>query len=481
MVGENREEGDGQAPAADLGGGLGSALESALLRNSAERAIRYLEQLPSRRVSPDAAALANLVQLGGALNEDPTPAHEVLELLDRVGSAATVATSGGRFFGFVIGGTLPAPLAANWLAGAWDQSASSWTASPVAAALEEIALGWLVELLRLPPTCGGAFVTGASMANFTALAAARHALLERAGWDVEADGLMGAPALSVLVSAEAHPSVRKALGLLGLGRDRVTVVPVDSQGRMRPEGIPKPDALTVICAQAGNVNSGAVDPLGAICEIAAPTGAWVHIDGAFGLWASTSPSLAPLLDGVEGADSWSTDAHKWLNVPYDSGLAFVRDPEPLRLAMAVSAAYLAVDPGRQPKDYTPELSRRARGIEVWTALRSLGRRGVAELVERSCAQARRLADGLRDAGYAILNEVVLNQVLVDFGDPETTRRVIGAVQEEGTCWCGVTEWQGHTAMRISVSSRATTDEDVARSLQAMLAAADGSGRADPGQ
>lgn len=481
MVGEAPEPGDGQPPAPDWGGGLGRPPDAVLLRDAAERAIRYLEQLPLRRVSPDATSLSNLGRLGGTLNEDPTPAGAVLELLDQVGSRATMATSGGRFFGFVIGGTLPASLAANWLAGAWDQSASSWTASPVAAALEEIALGWLLDLLGLPPTCGGAFVTGASMANFTALAAARHALLERAGWDVEADGLMGAPGLRVMVSAEVHPSVRKALGLLGLGRDRVTLIPTDSQGRMRPEAIPQPDALSVICAQAGNVNSGAVDPLPAICEIAAPAGAWVHIDGAFGLWASAAPSLAPLLKGVDGADSWSTDAHKWLNVPYDCGLAFVRDPEPLRLAMAVSAAYLAVDPGRQPRDYTPELSRRARGVEVWAALRSLGRRGVAELIERSCAQARRLADGLRDAGYEILNEVVLNQVLVDFGDPETTRRVIAAVQQEGTCWCGGTEWQGRTAMRISVSSQATTDEDVVRSLRAILAAAQTSGRAQPGR
>jgi glutamate/tyrosine decarboxylase-like PLP-dependent enzyme len=446
-----------------------------LLRDAAERAIHYLEQLPRRRVSPAATALANLVQLGGALNDDAIAAEKVLELLDRVGSAATMATSGGRFFGFVVGGTLPAPLAANWLAGAWDQSASSWTASPVAAALEEVTLGWLLDLLRLPPTCGGAFVTGASMANFTALAAARHALLQRAGWDVEADGLMGAPELRILVTSEAHPSVRKALGLLGLGRDRVTVIPTDSQGRMRPEAIPAPDGLTIICAQAGNVNSGAIDPLGAVCEIAAPSRAWVHVDGAFGLWASAAPSLAHLLEGVAGADSWSTDAHKWLNVPYDSGLAFVRDPEPLRSAMAMSAAYLAVDPGRQPKDYTPELSRRARAVEVWAALRSLGRRGVAELVERSCAHAQRLAEGLSFAGYAILNEVALNQVLVDFGDPETTRRVIAAIQEDGTCWCGGTEWQGRIAMRISVSSWATTEEDVTRSLRAMLAAAQRAG------
>lgn len=439
-----------------------------LLSEAAERAVRYLEGLDSRGVAPVAGAIERLKKWDEPLPDGPTDPETVVALLDEIGSPATMAMAGPRFFGFVIGGALPAALAANWLAGAWDQNTSLSAVTPGTALLERIALRWLLDVLGLPPTCGGAFVTGATMANVTALAAARHAVLAGVGWDVEAQGLFGAPPVTVVVGAEAHPSALKALGLLGLGRTRVVTVPVDGQGRMRAEALPPLAGPTVVCIQAGNVNTGAFDPAPEICRRARAAGAWVHVDGAFGLWAAAAPARAHLAAGVGEADSWATDAHKWLNVPYDSGLAFVRDPEALRAAMAVSAAYLPAGESRNPADYTPELPRRARGVEVWAALRSLGRAGLADLVERTCRHAARFAEGLRAAGYQVLNEVVLNQVLVSFGDAETTRRVIAAIQADGTCWCGGTVWQGHVAMRISVSSWATTESDVERSLEAML-------------
>ncbi|HYL20249.1 MAG TPA: aminotransferase class V-fold PLP-dependent enzyme [Gemmatimonadales bacterium] len=439
-----------------------------VLRLAADRALGYLRQLEGRGVAPTPGALARLAELNEPLPERPGDAAEVIRLLDDVGSPATVASAGGRYFGFVIGGSLPAALAANWLAGAWDQNAGPVVASPIAAALEVVAERWLRDVLTLPASAAAAFVTGATMANFSCLAAARHAVLARAGWNVEADGLAGAPPVTVVVGAEVHPSVLKSLGLLGFGRERVVRVAVDRQGRMRADALPPLAAPTIVCVQLGNVNTGACDPVGAIAARARDAGAWVHVDGAFGLWAAAAPTRAHLVDGLAAADSWATDAHKWLNVPYDSGLAFVRDAEALRAAMAVSAAYFPESEARQPDDYTPELSRRARGIEVWAALRTLGRVGLAELVERTCRHAAHFADGLRAAGYEILNEVVLNQVLVSFGDDARTRRVIAAIQTDGTCWCGATVWQGRGAMRISVSSWATTDADVERSLAAML-------------
>jgi glutamate/tyrosine decarboxylase-like PLP-dependent enzyme len=420
-------------------------------------------------VAPDDDAVAALERLRVPLPAGPSDPAEALRQLDEAGSSATMAMAGGRFFGFVIGATLPVTVAASWLATAWDQNTGLWNVTPGTSVLEEVALAWLVELLDLPPGTGGAFVTGATVANFTALAAARHAVLERAGWDVEAQGLFGAPPITVVTGAEAHPSVLKSLGLLGLGRARVVSVPVDGQGRMRAEALPPLAGPTIVCAQAGNVNTGAFDPLEAIVAHARGTGAWVHVDGAFGLWAAASPAHAPLLAGAGGADSWATDAHKWLNVPYDCGLAFVRDPHPLRAAMAVKAEYLPTEtPHRNPSDHTPELSRRARGVEVWAALRTLGRAGVQELVERCCRHARRFATGLRAAGFEVLNDVVLNQVLVSFGDAAATERVVAGVQREGTCWCGGTVWQGRAAMRISLSSWATTDEDVDRSVAAVI-------------
>jgi len=361
---------------------------------------------------------------------------EVLALLDDIASPATVATTGGRYFGFVIGGSLPAALGANWLAGAWDQNASMQVMSPVAAKLEEIVLEWIVDVLGLPSGSGAGFVTGTTMANFSALAAARTALLKRAGWDVEEDGLFGAPPIHVVVSDEVHVSVLKALSMLGLGRSRVTRVPVDDQGRIRLDALPPLDDQTLVCVQAGNVNTGAFDPAGEICARAHEAGSWVHVDGAFGLWAAVSSLYAPLLAGAGSADSWAIDCHKRLNVPYDSGIAVVRTPENLHTAMTLSAAYLTPSDGREPWHYAPEASRRARGVELWAAMRSLGRSGLREMIERNCRQAKVFAERLHKARFAILNNVVLNQVLVSFGSAEDTRRVITDIQNDGTCWCG---------------------------------------------
>lgn len=443
-----------------------------ILDDAARRAQAYLKSLADRAVAPDPTAVAALRQL-----DEPLPAHsgdaaESLALLDRLVSPATMAVAGPRFFGFVIGGSLPGALAANWLAGAWDQNAALSAAMPGVSYLEQIALDWMVDLFDLPPGTGAGFVTGATVANFTALAAARNGVLNGVGWNVEAQGLFGAPAITVMTGEEAHPTLWKSLGMLGLGRSRIVRIPVDGQGRMRADALPQIQGPTILCLQAGNINTGAFDDFETIVPRARASGAWVHVDGAFGLWAKAAPRLRHLVKGLERADSWATDAHKWLNVPYDSGLAFVRDANTLKAAMAITAEYLPTDTKeRNPCDFVPELSRRARGVEVWMALRTLGRAGLAELFERSCRQASRFAAGLREAGHDVLNEVVLNQVLVSFGSPERTREVIARIQRDGTCWCGGTVWQGKTAMRISVCSWATTDDDVERSLAAMVRAA----------
>jgi glutamate/tyrosine decarboxylase-like PLP-dependent enzyme len=445
---------------------------SDLFDDAARRARRYLASLDSRRVAPTDEAVAALARFDVPFPERASSAAEVLAELDEFGSPATMATAGGRFFGFVIGGSLPVTVAASWLASAWDQNAGLVVTSPINARLESVALEWLKELFHLPPASGGGFVTSATAANFAALAAARHALLARAGWDVEADGLFGAPPITVVVGDEVHASMQKALAMAGFGRERVVRVPCDAQGRMRLANFPPVTERTIVCVQAGNVNTGAFDPVAEICARARAQDAWVHVDGAFGLWAKAAPARAPLASGVEQADSWATDAHKWLNVPYDSGLVFTREAAALRAAMSIGAAYLAQDEDRIPYQYTPDFSRRARGIEVWAALRQLGRAGLADLIERTCRHAARFAAGLARNGYQILNEVVLNQVLVSFGSAERTRQVIARIQADGTCWCGGTLWQGHTAMRISVSSWATTEADVDRSLAAMLRAAE---------
>jgi len=439
-----------------------------LLSDALTRSVDYLSGLAFRPVEPRPDAIAKLEAFSGPLPDAPTAPKEVLRRLDEWGSPATIANAGPRYFGFVTGGALPASLAANWLAGAWDQNAHFVIGSPVAAALENAALGWVREILDLPKSWGGGFVTGTTMGNFSGLAAGRHAVLKKAGWDVEAQGLFRAPEVQVIVGAEAHTTLLQALALVGFGRERVVKVPVDEQGRMLADRLPKLRSPSIVCLQAGNVNTGSFDPIAEIAAHARHAGAWIHLDGAFGLWAAASPDTRHLTEGIADVDSIATDLHKWLNVPYDNGLALYRDPEAARQALSITAAYLPKGEERQPCDYTPESSRRARGVEIWAALLSLGRSGLRELIERHCRFARRFAGGLQGEGYEILNDVVLNQVLVSFGSDEQTARVITAVQEDGTCWCSGTTWRSRAAMRISVSSWATTEEDVERSLDAIV-------------
>ncbi|ADG19787.1 aminotransferase class V [Paraburkholderia atlantica] len=452
----------------------GLAPTAELLQDAGQRALAYVQSVHDRPVNVSTQALQGLNAFRHSLPDAGLDAREVLRRLDEAGSPATVATTGGRYFGLVIGGALPATIAANWLTTAWDQNACFRWTSPIAATLEDVTLRWIGDLFGLPDDIGGAFVTGASMANFAALAAARHALLSRLGWDVEAKGLYGAPELRVVVSKETHVTVSKALSMLGLGRERVIVVPTDHHGRMRVSELPKLDEQTIVCIQAGNVNTGDFDPAREICRLARKAGAWVHVDGAFGLWALANRQFDTLTDGFAEADSWATDGHKWLNVPYDNGIVLVRRAATLRAAMSLNAAYLAEGDAteREPSHYTPESSRRARGVDIWAALLNLGRDGVAALVERTCHYAGMFAQGLEASGYEILNHVALNQVLVSFGTAEMTRAVITRLQTEGICWCGGTVWQGRVAMRISVSSWATTDADVQTSLRAMIRAAE---------
>lgn len=438
-----------------------------LLAATATAAADYLASLDGRSTVPSAGAFMGLSQLTGPLPDKPSDPASVVAQLAALGGPATVASAGGRYFGFVTGGTLPAALGASWLTQAWDQNGAFAVMSPLASRLEEVAAGWLLDVLGLPADAGVGFVTGATMGNFTALAAARHALLAREGWDVESRGLFGAPPIDVVVGEEVHVSLLKALALLGFGRDRVTRVPVDDQGRMLASALPKLSGRTILCTAAGNVNSGATDPMAPLCAAAHEADAWVHVDGAFGLWLAASPRRRAMVAGVEDADSWATDGHKWLNLAYESGFAIVRDAATLRGAVAASgAAYLQPGATREPEHHVPEMSRRARGVEVWAALRSLGRDGVADLVDRSCDHARRFADGLTTAGFRVLNDVVANQVVVAFG--ERTPDVVGGVQADGTCWCGGSVWRGEPVMRISVSSWRTTGEDVERSLAAIV-------------
>jgi len=432
---------------------------------------KYIAAVGENPVFPDKEALKMLQQLNEPLQENPVPAEEVLKLLDTKGSPGTVKSTGGRYYGFVNGGSLEAAMMAKLLATVWDQNAGLYLMSPTAALLEEISSAWLVDVLGLPEQTAVGFVTGATMANFTAIAAARHTLLKKEGWDAEAKGLFNAPEITVITGDEVHVSVLKALNLAGFGRERIIRVPADAQGRIMPENIPAIKGPTILCLQAGNVNSGACDPIEEIC-LNKSGNTWVHVDGAFGLWAAASPRTRHLVKGLELADSWGTDAHKWLNVPYDSGLVFVKEPGSLFGAIAATAAYLPDINKRDPFQYVPEMSREARGIPVWAALKSLGKKGLASLIESSCRSARMFADGLENAGYNVLNEVVLNQVLVSFGDSATTLEVIKKIQEDGTCWCGGTTWQGITAMRISVSSAATTSYDVELSLASILKAAE---------
>jgi glutamate/tyrosine decarboxylase-like PLP-dependent enzyme len=456
-----------------------TALRS-LLNDATAHAAVFLEELPVRRVAPTATAEALREELGGPLPDSPRDPRQVIADLARAAEPGLMATPGGRFFGFVIGGSLPAALAADWLTSAWDQNAGLYVAAPAASVIEEVCGTWLIELFGLPQKVSYGFVTGCQMANFTALAAARHSVLEAVGWDVEADGLVGAPPIRIIAGEERHVTIDRALRFLGLGTANLRTVPADGRGRMRADALSaalaEVSGPTIVCAQAGNVNTGAVDPLRSICEAAHEVGAWVHVDGAFGMWAAATPSLRHLVEGIERADSWATDAHKWLNVPYESGLVFCAHPATHRVAMGSHASYLVHSEGRERDelDWNPEASRRARGFPVYAAIRSLGRSGVADLVDRCCAHARRFAEALaQEPGVEVLNEVVLNQVLVRFldagGDHDArTRAVVKAVQDDGTCWLGGTTWQGKAAMRISVSNWSTTTEDIDRSVEAIL-------------
>jgi glutamate/tyrosine decarboxylase-like PLP-dependent enzyme len=439
-----------------------------LLRQAAEIARKYAQGISERRAAPSEKDLDDLAKFREPFPETPSDPLQILEMLDRIGSPATMATTGGRYFGFVNGGTVPASLAANWLVGAWDQNAGMRVMSPVAVELEDVVLRWVCEALGLPEKCEGGLVSCATTASFTALVAARQALLARAGWNVADDGMFGAPPLEVVVGDGVHVSVLKALSLAGFGRKRLTRVETDDQGRMRADKLPQLSDRTIVCIQAGNVNSGAFDPAAEICARAHERGAWVHVDGAFGLWAAASPKYRHLTQGIDLADSWATDAHKWPNVNYDCGIVLVKDGAPLRAAMTMTAAYLEAGARREPMQHTPESSRRARGVELWAALKSMGQEELCSLIERTCAHAKTFADRLRSAGFAVLNDVVINQVLVSFGSAEITQKVIRAVQDDGTCWCGGTVWRGQPAMRISVSSWATTEADVERSLEAIL-------------
>ena len=453
---------------------------AAPLGNAYESALAFLTGLPTRPVCARTSDLDLQSGLGGPLPETPEDPRKVIEMLAAAAEPGLVATPSGRFFGFVVGGSSPAALAADWLTSAWDQNAGLYALGPAAATVEQVAGGWLAELLGLPADVSVGFVTGVQMANFTALAAARHEMLARVGWNVEADGLTGAPRLRVLAGRQRHDTIDRALRFLGVGTNAIVPVDVDDQGRMRPEalraGLREESGPMIVCAQVGNVNTGAIDPVREICDVAHEAGAWVHVDGAFGLWAGASPRLRPLVAGVNLADSWATDAHKWLNVPYDSGLVFCANSEAHRAAMGVRASYLihGADSERDALDYNPEFSRRARGFPVYAAIRALGRAGIAELVERCCALARRFADRLGDDdGVEVLNDVVLNQVLVRLraadGDHDGhTRRMVQQLQREGICWMSGTTWRGQTAMRISVSNWSTDEADVDRSVEAIL-------------
>jgi glutamate/tyrosine decarboxylase-like PLP-dependent enzyme len=444
----------------------------ALLADAARRAGRYLAGLDERPVAPDGAALAGLARFDEPLPEVAGDPAATLALLDEAGSAATVASAGGRYFGFVIGGSYPVAVAASWLATAWDQNVALPVMSPAAARLHEVATAWLAELLGLPAGSAAVFVSGASMANTAALAAARDHQLAQAGWDVQADGLFGAPELTVVIGESAHSTVVKALGLVGLGRDRVRRVPADDQGRMRPDCLPEDvTGPVVICAQAGEVNTGAFDPFPAIVEWARRHQAWMHVDGAFGLWALADPSRSHLTAGLAGADSWATDGHKWLNVPYDCGIALVRRPEDLRRSFAAAAGYLPPDIGFEATHHAPQSSQRARQVEVWAVLRTLGRQGVTDLITRTCRHAQTMAAYLGQAGLQVLNDVVLNQVLIRAASDDQTLALIAAVQQDGTCWCGPTVWEHRPAMRISISGWSTTAEDIRQSADAIVAAA----------
>ena len=450
-----------------------------VLEVSGAHALRYLSRLGERSVREDADADELRGLLDGelpAVGEDPAV---VVEELARAAEPGLIATPGPRYFGFVVGGTLPAALGADWLAGAWDQIGSLYVCGPSASVAEEVAGRWVLELLNLPAGAGFGLTTGGTMANFVGIAAGRHAVLDRAGWDVEARGLQGAPEVRVLIGEHAHATIPVALRLLGLGGETAVRIPADEQGRMIASELAaeleKGEGPAIVCAQAGEVNTGCFDPFEEIADACEEHSAWLHVDGAIGLWTAASPRFAELTRGLDRADSWSTDAHKWLNVPYDNGFVAVADREVLRAAMGISAAYLtAASDARDSYEFVPESSRRARGFVLYAALRSLGRDGVANLVERCCSHARLMAAELEaDPALELVNEVVINQVLVavDADDPErVTADAIERIQQDGTCWLAGTTWRGRPAIRVSVSNWLTTEDDIRRSAEAIRAA-----------
>ena len=439
-----------------------------ILNSVAEHSLKYLNEIPSRRVFPTEQSLKQLNKFTDELPESGIKNEDILDQLKNYGSINTVVSNGGRYFGFVFGGSLPASLAANWLVSTWDQNGCFKISSPVGAHLEKITGNWLIDLLQLPKGSAAGFVTGTTMANFTSVVAARYKIYKQLGWDLKSKGMSGAPPIKVIVGAEVHASMQRALLLAGFGLDNLIRVPTDDQGRIIPDNFPELDESTLICLQAGNVNTGALDPVKEICLKAKQKGAWVHVDGAFGLWARVSPQRANLAEGYELADSWAIDLHKWLNVPYDSGVIICKHPETLQNALSVSAAYLLQTSEPDPYYFTPDMSRRSRGIEAWAAIASLGREGVIDLIERCCDYAKLFASNLGKAGFTILNDVTLNQVLVSFGDADKTNRVIKKIQDDGTLWCGGTVWKGQTAMRISVSSWMTTKEDIERCSEKVI-------------
>ena len=445
----------------------------ALLQRTAELAADYLDSLEDRPVFPQASPDDLRDAFGVPLQEEPLAPERVVEELAAAADPGLVAIPSGRYFGFVIGGGLPAALAADWLTSAWDQNAGLYAAGPSASLVEQVVREWVCDLLGLPPDASIGFVTGTQMGSVTALAAARYRVLERAGWDVARDGLAGGPRIRVLVGEQRHVTIDRALRLLGLGAPET--VAADDQGRMDADALraalEQGDGPTIVCAQAGEVNTGAFDPIEQIADATAAHGAWLHVDGAFGLWVAASPRLRHLVRGVERADSWITDAHKWLNVPYDSALVLCKDVEAHRAAMTVSASYLIQDDGsravRDGFDWVPEASRRARGFAVYAALRSLGRSGLAELVERACDCAQLFAEQIVTVpGVELLNDVVLNQVLFRFGSDEETDNVLRRVQDSGDVWMGGTTWDGRRAIRVSVSNWQTTAEEIGLALNA---------------
>ncbi|MQA99993.1 MAG: aminotransferase class V-fold PLP-dependent enzyme [Actinobacteria bacterium] len=447
-----------------------------VLHEIVAHAERFLDGLPERPVGSTATVDELWTALNGPLPMEGLDDRTVVTDLMKSAESGLVATAGPRFFGFVIGGSTPASLAADWLTTLWDQNAGLVAAGPAAAVVEEIAGEWLKELLALPKDASFAMVTGCQMANFVGMLAARHQVLTDHGWNVEADGLQGSPTIAVVAGEERHATMDRALRFAGLGAPKV-LVPADDQGRMRADALRDAvagiDGPMIVCAQAGNVNTGAFDPLDEICDITHARGGWVHVDAAFGLWAAVSPRLMHLLKGHDKADSWATDAHKWLNVPYDSGLVFCAHPKTHRASTGISASYLLKSAAREEMEYTPESSRRARAFPIYAAVRALGRAGIVEMVERCCDLALRFADQLSaQPDVDVLNDVVLNQVLVRFGDDdERTRRVIDNVQRDGTCWLGGSTWKGQAVMRISLSNWSTTAEDVDRSVEAIIRAA----------